>query len=161
MYLFSKYVSNSENQENKMATDSESQENKMAAVSENQEIKMDSVSENQTQCLFNKFGHCKFNLKCRNYHTNQVCEANDCEIISCIKRHPKKCRFYESYGRCKLGNFCSFLHSPPAKSTDLDVITKLDAFEKEIAKKDNEIQSLRDEINKVLDENLIKKLLKA
>ena len=54
-------------------------------------------------CIFNKFGHCKYKEICHQPHVK--CEENECS-----KRHPKSCRYYDQFKRCKFGEFCSFLH---------------------------------------------------
>ena len=61
-------------------------------------------------CLFNKFGYCKYLDTCRKRHTKEVCENSNCEVNKCGKRHPKPCRFYLEYGRCKFGEYCYYKH---------------------------------------------------
>ena len=62
-----------------------------------------------TICLFNKFGYCKFREKCRKHHINEICLEKTCEILSCNQRHPKICKFFKNYGRCKFSP-CAFKH---------------------------------------------------
>ena len=69
----------------------------------------------ETVCLFNKFGHCKFSTRCRQFHLNEICENELCESQNCLKRHPRVCRFYNQYQRCKFGEFCSYLHQTKTK----------------------------------------------
>ena len=61
-------------------------------------------------CLFNKFGYCKYLDRCRKNHIKESCENQYCEVNKCEKRHPKTCRFYEKYERCKFGEDCYFSH---------------------------------------------------
>ena len=61
-------------------------------------------------CDHNKYGFCKYGAKCRQKHVDTKCENPMCEIKTCLKRHPKECRFYRSYGRCKFGTFCLYEH---------------------------------------------------
>ena len=89
-------------------------------------------------CLFNKFGHCKYKEICRQPHDNLKCEENECEISQCSKRHPKSCRYYDQFKRCKFGEFCSFLHRDKT----------------EIAAPENEIKDMREKINNL--ENHVK-----
>ena len=35
---------------------------------------------------------------------------SNCDILDCIKRHPKECKYYTNYKRCKF-NPCKFLHT--------------------------------------------------
>ena len=97
-------------------------------------------------CNFNKFGHCRFKEKCRKEHVNDVCEKKDCEIHSCSKRHPKLCRYFREYGRCKFGTFCDYLHS---SSTTTEVSLKLSNLE-------NTIQQLTNKVNKL--ENILEQV---
>ena len=69
------------------------------------------VEENiQKVCDHNKYGFCKFGDRCRQKHIDIKCENQTCEIKTCIKRHPKECRYYRSYGRCKFGTYCLYEH---------------------------------------------------
>ena len=43
-----------------------------------------------------------------------MCEDESCDIIKCMKRHPKKCRYWANFGRCKFGTFCSYKHTDNA-----------------------------------------------
>ena len=38
-----------------------------------------------------------------------MCDTDNCDGISCEKRHPKSCRYFEIFGRCKY-NPCSYSH---------------------------------------------------
>ena len=77
-------------------------------------------------CLFNKFGHCKYQTACRKRHINTICEKEKCEVDNCCERHPRECNYYREYKRCKFGSYCSFTHK---------------------ASKDEKIEHLRTEIN--------------
>ena len=63
----------------------------------------------QNVCKFNKFGYCRYNKMCRNRHENKICENSSCEIFSCSERHPRECRYFREYNRCKF-NPCKFKH---------------------------------------------------
>ena len=43
-------------------------------------------------------------------HVNEICTENDCEVKSCLKRHPRLCRYYEKFHSCKFEDRCSFSH---------------------------------------------------
>ena len=60
-------------------------------------------------CQRNKFGHCKFGNSCINIHLKETCENTNCRSYSCEKRHPKKCTWFNKYGRCKFSP-CSYRH---------------------------------------------------
>ena len=63
----------------------------------------------QIVCSFNKFGYCKFRNNCRKMHVNEHCENELCEIRTCRLRHPKPCRYFRDFRRCKFSN-CKFKH---------------------------------------------------
>ena len=102
----------------------------------------------ETVCQFNKYGHCKFSEKCRRLHIKETCENKTCEIFNCSKRHPKKCLFFEQYNRCKFGEFCSYSHTfekvaAQPDNTIEDMKARLQAIEKDMREKDEEIKVLK------------------
>ena len=60
-------------------------------------------------CAYFKYGHCKYMSNCRNRHVQDVCDIDKCDGKSCEKRHPKPCRYFQTFGRCKY-NPCSYSH---------------------------------------------------
>ena len=63
----------------------------------------------QNVCKWNKYGYCKHGDMCKKLHVNDICENSSCKIMCCLKRHPKPCKFYAIYKRCKFDP-CAFLH---------------------------------------------------
>ena len=61
-------------------------------------------------CFNYKFGFCKFNERCKFRHVTLVCEDENCDISKCEKRHPKICKFYRDYKRCKFTVGCMYKH---------------------------------------------------
>ena len=106
-------------------------------------------------CKFFKFGHCKFGQTCYNQHINELCENRSCEISSCVKRHPSKCKYFNIYKRCKFGEFCSFLHvesrndkvlDEKVKSLEADVESlknKMIILKTTLQSKENDIKNLQ------------------
>ena len=45
-------------------------------------------------CKYNKFGYCRFNGTCRNYHEDTNCDEKNCDT-KYTKRHPRPCKFFE------------------------------------------------------------------
>ena len=74
-------------------------------------------------CLFNKFGYCKFGERCRKHHKYKICEESSCEITSCRERHPKDCRYFRNFGRCKFSP-CAFNHEIVVKGNECEKIRK-------------------------------------
>ena len=110
----------------------------------------------QNVCKWYKYyGYCKHGAMCRKLDVNDICENSSCKIMCCLKRHPKHCKFYANYKRCKFDP-CAFLH-----------VETMNSFE--YLKKENENILLRindiDNFLKSLDakeletENFIEKLL--
>ena len=80
-------------------------------------------------CMFDKFGFCKWELKCQKIHLKETCLLEECENMSrCQKRHPRPCKFTER-GFCKYGDNSRFNHRPPKYLRSL--ISRLDALERE------------------------------
>ena len=65
----------------------------------------------QNVCRYFKFGFCKYLEKCRFVHVTEICENPECDAArSCSLRHPRICKFYRDYKRCKFGEWCCFKH---------------------------------------------------
>ena len=60
-------------------------------------------------CVYYKYGHCKFQNLCKNNHIHELCDIEDCDGKTCVRRHPKQCRYFLTYGKCKF-NPCSYSH---------------------------------------------------
>ena len=41
---------------------------------------------------------------CRNFHVDQECENKMCNVSMCIQRHPKQCKYYREFNRCKFAH---------------------------------------------------------
>ena len=97
----------------------------------------------QKVCTHNKYGYCKFQEKCRNLHIKEKCENVECEIQNCVKRHPRECQYYRSYGRCKFSSYCFYDHK--------NFINRNDDFKKEYEAKIKEV----DEQNREMNEKIV------
>ena len=117
-------------------------------------------------CLYNKFGYCKYGKNCRRKHVNRICQSENCPIEKCSLRHPKKCRYFETFKYCKFNQYCSYSHceteerSENSKDDEAtkkyyeDIITghlnEIEILKSEIIEKDNEISNMKEEIEKNL-----------
>ena len=122
-----------------------------------------------TICLFNKFGYCKFRERCRKHHINEICIQNTCEILSCSQRHPKICKFFRKYRRCKFSP-CAFKHEIELPGNDHEKIDKevkelsekVLALENDIQNKNKKIEDLTEKIavieNKLSEKYIDEKL---
>ena len=99
----------------------------------------------ETVCQFFKYGHCKFLEKCRNKHVQDVCENKNCEVTTCLKRHPRPCKFFQFYHRCKF-NPCSYMHE------DTMDMSKVKEVKSELEMQAAEIDTLKSKLE-VLETN--------
>ena len=90
-------------------------------------------------CKFHQFGHCKFGSTRRKFHTKETCNTFKCIISDCSYRHPRQCKFFVLYGRCKFGTDCSFLHV----TTEDEVTKAIKTIQDEVFSLKSEILSLK------------------
>ena len=111
-------------------------------------------------CLYNKYGHCKFRDTCRHQHFNETCEETSCETKKCLKRHPRNCKFYYDFRRCKFGDYRSFSHKTlengiSAPENDLkDMKARLATLEELMEEKENKIKCINDKLNTIAEKNV-------
>ena len=101
----------------------------------------------QAICFKNKFGYCKYSDNCRYKHVTLVCEDGQCEIKNCEKRHPKICKYYRDYRRCKFTVGCKYKHENPNDKLDklqkeLEIIRKNYPYNE----KENRYKKLEEEL---------------
>ena len=117
---------------------------------------------NEKICLYNKFGHCKFRETCRLQHINEICEIPSCETETCLKRHPRSCRFFTDFKRCKFGTYCSFSHKIPDTSLEVqengnvlrEMISRLNTLETVVKQNENEVKNVNEKLKTVEEKNL-------
>ena len=107
----------------------------------------------ETVCRYNKFGYCKFGVKCFRKHENRICENVGCPTLNCPLRHPKKCRYFQEFHYCKFGTFCKFSHKIVENG---DAKKELDDLKKEIKRLEEKIKHMEIEIESKITE--IKKM---
>ena len=61
-------------------------------------------------CRHHKYGFCKNQETCRLKHVNDICEKKGCEIDKCSQRHPRSCKYFQEFKRCKFGSYCLYRH---------------------------------------------------
>ena len=64
----------------------------------------------QAICYKNKLGYCKYKEKCFYRHVTLVCDDVKCNVFQCEKRHPKICKYYRDFRRCKFTVGCKYKH---------------------------------------------------
>ena len=92
-------------------------------------------------CSYFKFGHCKFGILCRKRHIETQCDSVDCSLNVCEKRHPKLCKYFQNYGRCKFMP-CFYKHVEASKIEE----SRIEDLEKKVRVKDDEIKALKEEV---------------
>ena len=81
---------------------------------------------------YDKFGFCRYRNECKKKHFKSECEYLDgCKTPkSCQKRHPKRCRKYDS-GHCRFESDCSYKHLKPKTNEEHQQLKeKVEALEK-------------------------------
>ena len=110
-------------------------------------------------CRYNKYGYCKFGDVCRKLHIDELCVVSSCDSRTCDKRHPRDCKYYNNYIRCKF-NPCKFAHTEKVDDMKLkEMIVKVDSIEETIKAKveietkikemDDRLESLQCEIKEI------------
>ena len=90
----------------------------------------------ETVCIHNKFGYCKHGERCWKKHVEEKCGNRECCVSKCNTRHPRECRYFRDYRRCKFGEYCAFDHSVPIDPVveELKLVKdRLEAVEKEMS----------------------------
>ena len=99
---------------------------------------------------------------CRKQHVHNICANDSCEITNCKKRHPKICRYYTQYHRCKFSSFCSYSHRIPdlpsheqeqSRIQNTETKEKADKSEEKLKEKEEAIQHLKVKIVEIDERN--------
>ena len=108
-------------------------------------------------CLYFKFGFCSFGDHCRRQHISEVCLETSCDIQNCPRRHPKRCKFYDLYNRCKFGDYCAYAHRENYQVQEINLLkVKVEQLEKVLNEKQNEVEALHEKLDTL--ENAVKEL---
>ena len=110
-------------------------------------------------CPFNKFGFCKYGGKCYMTHINRICENYNCDQSECEYRHPKVCKYFEMFKRCKFTSFCKFSHktnNSVQEDTTHILNDKVDTIEKEARALENIMKDLKIKLELVENELKVK-----
>ena len=99
----------------------------------------------QNVCHYNKFGFCKYKERCLQIHIDDLCDDFDCDAKMCNRRHPRECKYFRYYKRCKFDP-CKFTHIDNV-SENFDQIRKIkDNIDVKIAEIDDKINKLNDQM---------------
>ena len=64
----------------------------------------------------------------------EICKTKNCEISHCAKRHPKSCKYFNEFSRCKFSDYCRYKHDDVASNDKIrmeNMESRLSALEKE------------------------------
>ena len=70
-------------------------------------------------CKYFQCGFCKFGESCRKQHVKETCPAQSCTSNSCMKRHPKICKYFLVQKSCKFGEKCLYKHIDSTNPSDI------------------------------------------
>merc|ERR1719319_1209158 len=82
-------------------------------------------------------------------HENEICEnsvRNVCTNQSCRKRHPRECRYFVQFGRCKLGEACAYSHAGGSKNHKVE---KLEKEVKEMKEENMKVDQLEKQVQEL------------
>jgi hypothetical protein len=97
-------------------------------------------------CKHFQTGYCKFREHCRKQHINEMCQEELCTTQTCIKRHPKVCKYFNTH--CRFSDRCSYklVTSRPHDNTG-EIVAKITHLENCIREMSLQIIILEKEIN--------------
>ena len=70
-------------------------------------------------CKYFQCGFCKFGESCRKQHVKETCPAQSCTTRSCMKRHPKICKYFLVQKSCIFGEKCLYKHIDSSNQNDI------------------------------------------
>ena len=102
----------------------------------------------ETICKFNQTGFCKFLSHCRNQHVMDIYPTNQCKDMHCVLRHPRTCKFFSNFGRCKFDEECAYLHNSRNQTIDLE-IRELESELRKTKTKIKELENIQERMDKL------------
>ena len=102
----------------------------------------------ETICKFNQTGFCKFLSHCRNQHVMDICPTVQCKDMNCVLRHPRTCKFFSNFGRCKFDEECAYLHNSRNQTIDLE-IRELESELRRTKTKIKELKNFQERMDKL------------
>ena len=107
-----------------------------------------------TICKINQYGYCKFLSQCRKQHVSENCLEIMCKNRNCLKRHPRNCKYYDLYKRCKFGEYCAYAHRENPLEAELRSLkVSHDIMKEEFNDQGNEVFELKEKVEAL--ENLV------
>ena len=86
-------------------------------------------------CVYAKFGRCK-KEECEFHHPEDTCCDKTCDIHNCLKKHPRHCRYFWGFDKCRNKESCKFSHmKEDSNIVDVDKYTALEEKYNDILQK--------------------------
>ena len=79
------------------------------------------MATHESICKFNQSGFCKYQNHCRKQHINDSGPTSMCNNMACLLRHPKVCKYFTNFRRCKFGESCAYLHGHDTQTEDKNI----------------------------------------
>ena len=101
-------------------------------------------------CKYFQCGFCKFGESCRKQHIKEICQTQSCTLSSCIKRHPKVCKYFSVQKGCKFGELCSYKHIPNSNQNEVvELKEKMVTLERSLQLMTAKISELTEEVTNI------------
>ena len=94
---------------------------------------------------------------CRGHEIYEV--KQECISSACPKRHPRFCYFRFTFGNCKFGNSCRYLHNTPGYDQSPKIAVETRGNLEEVESLRTEVEYLKEEIKQLREENTAKEIL--
>ena len=98
-------------------------------------------------CKYNQTVFCKYRQQCRKQHIHEICTTFPCTNNMCFLRHPRICKYYSEFGRCKFGDSCLYLHTNRFLTLENDIGILKSEIE-ELKRKNTELENLVNKLNR-------------
>ena len=109
------------------------------------------MATSETVCKFNQSGFCKFQSHCRKQHVMKICTNTQCSMVTCIYRHPRVCRYFDNFGRCKFADSCAYLHKRNGNLCDIrkNQDKEIEELRKEVEELSKQVHDLRNILHEI------------
>ena len=101
-------------------------------------------------CKYEKFGFCMKREECENFHPTERCNDDNCNIVSCKKRHPQPCRFFGTEKGCRFGSSCKFDHQ-----RQMCLQSEINEMRSKLALQDEKIAFLEQKLSSILGDTMV------
>ena len=81
----------------------------------------------------------------------EICNNNQCSVVTCLYRHPRVCKYFNKFGRCKFEDSCAYLHKSEDKISELrrEQEKEIDKLKKDVKDLKNQVNELQNAVNQI------------